>query len=125
MERKQFLIYATTATGLLPLLITQISCAPGSSGQGAGPDITPGGEEFKVTSSSDRFHRHDITILFADVETPAVGAKTYTSTGPLHTHDVILTLADFQTLKDGGEIVTTSSFDAGHTHTWAIRVPMG
>ncbi len=125
MERKQFLIYASTATGLLPLLITQIGCAPGLSGQDTGPDMTPGGEGFTVRSSSDRFHRHDITILFADVETPAEGEKTYTSTGPLHTHDVVLTLVDFQALRDGREIVATSSFDAGHTHTWAIRVPMG
>jgi len=92
MERKQFLIYVTTATGLLPLSITQIGCAYNASG-------TEGSTEgFKVLSSRVNFHRHEIMILFADVSQPPASGKTITSSGPIHTHDVILGMADYQAL---------------------------
>ena len=119
MERKQFLIYVTTATGLLPLLITQIGCAsdaPGAEGSTDG---------FKVVSSRDNLHRHDIMIQFADVSHPPASGKTITSSGPIHTHDVVLGMADFQALQDGKKVIKTSTLDARHTHTFAIQVPTG
>ena len=127
MERKQFLIYATTATGLLPLLITQMGCAYDAPGAGAGAGQGTGGrtDGFKVVSSRDSFHRHDIIILFADVSQPPESGKTITSSGPIHTHDVVLEIADFQALQDGERLVKTSTRDAGHSHTFAIQVPTG
>ena len=119
MERKQFLIYATTATGLLPLLITQIGCAYNA------PRTDGSAEGFKVSSSRDNFHRHEITILFADLSQPPASGKTITSTGPIHTHDVVLGRADFQALHDGEQVIKTSTFDARHTHTFAIQAPTG
>jgi len=125
MERKQFLIYVTTATGLLPLVITQIGCAYDAPGAEVGQEGIGGSAGFKVVSSRDNFHRHEITILFADVAQPPAGGKTITSTGAMHTHDVVLGRADFQLLQDGEQVIKTSSFDARHTHTFAIRMPTG
>lgn len=119
MERKQFLIYVTTATGLLPLMITHIGCAY------AAPGADSSADEFTVVSSRDNFHRHKIRILFADVSNPPASGKTITSSGPIHTHDVVLGMADFQALQDGEEVVKTSTFDARHSHTFAIQVPTG
>ena len=125
MERKQFLIYATTATGLLPLLITQIGCAYDAPGAEVEDDTQGSTDGFKVMSSRDNFHRHDIIILFADVSDPPASGKTITSSGPIHTHDVLLGMADFQALQNGEEVVKTSSLDARHSHTFAIQVPTG
>ena len=125
MERRQFLIYATTATGLLPLLITQIGCAYDAPGAEAEQETEGSTAGFKVISSRDNFHRHDIKILFADVSNPPASERTITSSGPIHTHDVVLGQADFQTLQDGGEVVKTSTVDARHSHTFAIQVPTG
>ena len=125
MERKQFLIYVTTATGLLPLLITQIGCAYDAPGAEVEGDAEGSSDGFKVVSSRDRFHRHEITILFDDVANPPAGGKTITSSGPIHTHDVVLGLDDFLALQGGEQVVKTSSHDAGHIHTFAIEVPTG
>ena len=114
MERKQFLIYVTTATGLLPLSITQIGCAynaPGTEGSAEG---------FKVISSRDNFHRHEIMILFADVSQPPASGKTITSSGPFHTHEVVLGMADYQALQDGEQVVKSSTFDSRHSHIFEV-----
>ena len=110
MERKQFLIYVTTATGLLPLLITQTGCAYNAPGAGADQGAAGSTDGFKVVSSRDNFHRHDILILFADVSQPPASGKTITSSGPIHTHDVVLSMADYQSLQDGEQVVKTSTF---------------
>ena len=125
MERKQFLIYVTTATGLLPLLITQIGCAYDAPGAEADQDAGGGTDGFKVVSSRDNFHRHEIMILFADVSQPPADGKTITSSGPIHTHDVVLTMADYQALQDGEQVIKTSTFDSRHSHTFAIQVSTG
>ena len=125
MERKQFLIYVTTATGLLPLLITQIGCAYDAPGAEADQDAGGGTDRFKVVSSRDNFHRHDIMILFADVSQPPADGKTITSSGPIHTHDVVLTMTDYQVLQDGEQVIKTSTFDSRHSHTFAIQVSAG
>ena len=125
MERKRFLIYATTATGLLPLLITQIGCAYDAPGADVGQDAEGRPEGFKVVSSRDRFHQHEITILFADVAHPPASGKTITSSGPIHTHDLVLGMADFQVLQDGKQVVKTSTFDSGHSHTFSIQAVTG
>ena len=125
MERKQFLIYVTTATGLLPLMITQIGCAYDAPGAEVEQDTEGSSEGFQVVSSRDRFHRHEVTILFADVAQPPAGGKTITSTGPIHTHDIVLGMAEFQALQAGEQVLKTSTYDAGHIHTFAIQVPTG
>ena len=109
----------TTATGLLPLSITQIGCAYNASG-------TEGSTEgFKVLSSRDHFHRNEIVILFADVSQPPASGKTITSSGPIHTHDVVLGMADYQALQDGEQVVKTSTFASRHSYTFAIQVSTG
>ncbi|MCH7497805.1 MAG: hypothetical protein IH971_08140 [Candidatus Marinimicrobia bacterium] len=125
MERKQFLIYVATATGLLPLLITQIGCAYDAPGAEAEQETEGSTAGFKVVSSRDNFHRHEIMILFADVSQPPAGGKTITSSGPIHTHDVVLGMADYQALQDGEQVVITSTFASRHSHTFAIQVSTG
>ena len=48
MERKQFLIYVTTAAGLMPLLITQTGCASNAQGTEADQDEAGSADGFKV-----------------------------------------------------------------------------
>lgn len=122
MERKQFLVHVTTATGLQPLVIMQIGRAYNAPGPEVGPVMegSPGG--FKIVSSRDNFPRHDIMILFADVSQPPASGKTITSSGPIHTHDVVLDMADFQAIEDGKQVVKTSTIDSRHSHTFAIQV---
>lgn len=120
MERKQFLIYATTATGLLPLLLTEIACD--SYG---GDSVTASSNEdgFTLESSINSGHKHSVTIRFSDVDAPPAGGKTLTTSGPSHTHMLTLTQANFQALGSGDTITRTTTTDASHSHTFTIKVP--
>ena len=119
MERKQFLIYVTTAAGLLPLTITQLGCASGAS-QSAADKVG-----FGVISSRDNFHRHEIRILFADVSQPPAAGKAITSSGPIHTHDIFMGMDDYRTLQAGRQVIKTSTVNARHSHSFAIQVAQG
>ncbi len=122
MHRKQFLIYATTATGLLPLLLTEVACDIYNGGSGGGE--TSDDLSFTRVSSSNSGHTHTVSILFADVNDPPAGGKTRTtSSNSGHTHALTLTQAHFQALADGQTLTRTTSSDASHTHTFTISVP--
>jgi len=120
MERKQFLIYATTATGLLPLLLTEIACD--SYG---GDSVTASSNEdgFTKSSSSNNGHTHSVTIRFSDVNAPPAGGRTHTTSRVSHTHTLTLSQADFQALGSGDTITRSTSTDASHSHTFTIKVP--
>ena len=51
--------------------------------------------------------------------------NSITSTGPIHTHDVVLAMADFKMLQAGEQVIKTSTFNARHSHTFAIQMPTG
>ncbi|MEE9162328.1 MAG: hypothetical protein V3U35_05085 [Candidatus Neomarinimicrobiota bacterium] len=125
MHRKQFLIYATTATGLLPLLLTEVACDTyGDAGDGG----SDGGEtnddlSFTLVSSSNSNHTHFVTILFADVNAPPAAGKTLTTTGPSHTHTLTLTQTHFQDLADGQTLTRPTTTNSGHSHNFTIKVP--
>ena len=125
MERKQFLIYATTATGLLPLLLTEIACDIYNDG---GAD-TYDGPTFILVSTSNSGHTHRVTILHADVNAPPAGGKTISTsnTGGVygHAHVLTLTQSDFQALGSGQTLTRTTSTEASHSHSFAITVPEG
>ena len=120
MERKQFLIYATTATGLLPLLLTEIACDPyGGDSATAGNN----GVGFTLKSSSYSGHTHTVTILFSDIDAPPASSKTLITSRTTHTHRLTLSQADFQALGSGDTITRTTSTAASHSHTFTIKVP--
>lgn len=127
MHRKQFLIYATTATGLLPLLLTEVACDTyGDSGAGDGGE-TGDDLSFTLGSSINSGHTHTVSILFADVNDPPAGGKTLSTSRTSgyngHAHHLTLTQSDLQALKDGQTLTRTTSSDAPHTHTFTISVP--
>ena len=120
MERKQFLIYATTATGLLPLLLTEIACDPyGGDSVIAGSDD----ESFTLVSTSASGHTHSVRILFSDVNAPPASGKTLTTSSTTHSHTLTLSQADFQALGSGDTLTRTTSSVSSHSHTFAITVP--
>lgn len=118
MDRKQFLIYISTATGLLPLLLAEISCSDYTSDGSSMDD-----DSFTVVSSSDGGHTHSVTIFFTDVNSPPSSDKTLVTSGTSHTHTLILSQSDFQALSDGQEISRDTSTNSSHKHTFTIKVP--
>ena len=120
MERKQFLIYATTATGLLPLLLTEIACDPyGGDSATAGSDE----EGFTRVSSPSSGHTHSVTIRFSDVDAPPDGGNTLDTSRTNHIHTLTLSQSDYQDLKNGQQLVIDTSITGSHSHTFTIKVP--
>lgn len=122
MERNQFLIYITTATGLMPLLLAEISCSDnGDNGNDTGSSVKD--ESFTVVSSTTNEHTHTVAILFTDVNAPPSTGKTLTTSGTSHTHNLILSQSDFQSLRNDQQISRDTSTDASHKHRFTIKVP--
>lgn len=66
-------------------------------------------------------HTHQITVLCADLSSS--NDVTYTSTPANgHTHQVVITSAELAMIL-GGQSVTVTTTDMGHTHGWTIAVP--
>ena len=124
MERKQFLIYATTATGMLPLLLTEIACDYYNDSGNGGTD-TSDGASFTLTSSKINEHTHAVTILYSDVDAPPPGVKTITTSGTSHVHTLAMSQADFQALSNGQTLTRNTSTDSLHKHTFTVKVPTG
>ena len=124
MERKQFLIYATTATGMLPLLLTEIACDYYND-SGNGGTGTSNVASFSVTSTISGGHTHSVKILFADVNAPPAGGKSLTTSTTTHFHTLTLSQADFQALSNGQTLTRDTSTDSSHKHTFSITVPAG
>jgi uncharacterized protein YpmB len=64
-------------------------------------------------------HGHSLKVAAADIVAGA--AKTYSIKGTSgHNHTISVTAAQFAQLKSGTAVVTTSTNDAGHTHSVTV-----
>jgi len=79
--------------------------------------------DITVTSFIDAGHTHRVTIKGADIESPPAADKIIDTTySGGHRHTISLTPEDFESIKNGSKVTVTSSSDAGHTHTFAIKM---
>ena len=117
MERKKFITTIMTAAGLMPLVITQISCTTSTEPS----KTTSDGHLF--TSSVDGGHSHTVEIKFADLEQPPDGGRTLTTSSTGHSHSVTLSSSDFVALEAGETVVRSTSTDGGHLHTFSFVIP--
>ena len=99
MKRRQFIAYMTTASGLLPIVLTQIACET-STGPSSGSS-----DSYNFTSSTDAGHSHTVKIKTIDVSQPPISSRSHTTSGSSHTHTLVLSPTDFNQLANGQEIV--------------------
>lgn len=119
MKRRDFIAYVTTATGLLPITITQMACS-----NGYGPtSSSSSSDSYSFTTTPDSTgHSHTVEIKIVDVTSPPASGRSLTTSGPSHTHTVELTQADLVAIAAGEEITRGTSTDSGHAHTFTFKV---
>ena len=115
MERKEFIITIMTATGLMPLIITQIGCSTST-------EPTTSADGYVFTSSVNSGHSHTVEITFTDLEQPPEGGRSLSTSSTGHLHSVTLSQSDFVALDAGETVVRNTTTNSGHLHTFTFTV---
>jgi hypothetical protein len=100
----------------VPLVVWAVACGGGD----AEPDANFQNSFQTDSETNTSGHRHTLTVRCDDFGGATVLLTT--SEAAEHTHMVSLTGADFTALG-GGQSVTKTITDQGHSHTWILMKP--